>query len=48
MAVETTMRAVTRDDLAAHRRTIEGVGLFPSEMLDEMAEPYLSGSSDEI
>ena len=43
-----TIRKLTLNDLASHKRIIDGVGLFPSAMLDDMVEPYLSGASEEI
>lgn len=38
-----TIRAVTPDDLAALKRVIDAVGLFPSEMLDAMIAPFFEG-----
>jgi GNAT superfamily N-acetyltransferase len=42
------MRAMTRNDLQAVSSILHGTELFPSEMLAEMAEPYLSGSEPHI
>jgi GNAT superfamily N-acetyltransferase len=41
-------RAMTRSDLNAVSSILDGTGLFPSEMLAEMAEPYLSGAEPDI
>lgn len=37
-----TVRDLDRADLASLRGIVTGTGLFPPEMLDPMAEPYLS------
>jgi ribosomal protein S18 acetylase RimI-like enzyme len=39
---------MTRNDLQAVSSILDGTELFPSEMLAEMAEPYLSGSEPHI
>ena len=36
------IRDLVRDDLASVREVLDGTGLFPSDMLEPMAEPYLS------
>ncbi|MGW8188955.1 MULTISPECIES: GNAT family N-acetyltransferase [Sphingomonas] len=38
-----TIRPAVRDDLPGLRRVIDGVGLFPSDMLDGMVAPFLDG-----
>ncbi len=40
---DSNIRTLQRDDLAGVRLVLDGTGLFPSEMLSEMAEPFLSG-----
>ncbi len=40
---DSNIRTLQRDDLAGVRLVLDGTGLFPSEMLGEMAEPFLSG-----
>jgi ribosomal protein S18 acetylase RimI-like enzyme len=40
-----TIRALRRDDLADVRFVLDTSGLFPSDMLGEMAEPFLSGET---
>lgn len=43
------IRNLMRDDLAAIKRVIEAVGLFPPDMLDDMTAPHLSGAApDEV
>jgi ribosomal protein S18 acetylase RimI-like enzyme len=43
------IRAVTRADLGALRGVIDATGLFPSELLEDMAAGHLGGSAaDEI
>lgn len=37
------VRALVRDDLPAITHVLEGTGLFPADMLAEMAEPFLNG-----
>lgn len=39
---------MSRNDLGAVSVILDGTGLFPSEMLSEMAEPYLSGTEPHI
>ena len=41
-----TIRSVSRDDLPALKAIIDACGLFPSEMLDEMAAGYLDGEGE--
>ncbi len=43
-----TTRAMSRDDLNAVSSILDGTGLFPSEMLPEMAEPYLINAEPHI
>lgn len=40
-----TIRALQRGDLTGVRSVLDGTGLFPSDMLTEMAEPFLSGAA---
>lgn len=42
------MRAMSRADLSAVASILDGTGLFPSEMLADMAEPFLSGVASHI
>lgn len=37
------VRPIARADLAGIRPVLDGTGLFPYDMLSEMAEPFLSG-----
>lgn len=39
---------MSRNDLNAVSSILDGTGLFPSEMLSEMAEPYFSGTEQHI
>lgn len=39
-------RALSRADLPAVATILEATGLFPSELLPDMAEPFLSASAD--
>jgi ribosomal protein S18 acetylase RimI-like enzyme len=43
-----TARAMSRDDLKAVSAILDRTELFPSEMLSEMAEPYLVGREPHI
>lgn len=43
-----TVRAMERADLLALHPILEGTGLFPAEMLAEMAEPGLSGAAEDL
>lgn len=43
-----TTRAMVRTDLQAVSSILDGTELFPSEMLAEMAEPYLIGEEPHI
>lgn len=45
MAFNLHTRALSRDDLSAVSTILDGTGLFPSELLPDMAESYLSGSN---
>lgn len=38
-----TIRPLTADDLTSGKNVIDSTGLFPGEMLDEMAAPFLTG-----
>lgn len=40
------IRAVTPDDLTALKAVIEGTGLFPSELLDDMIASYFEEEED--
>ncbi len=40
------IKTLTQDDLPAVKAVIDATGLFPSEMLDEMASGFLSGAAD--
>ena len=42
------VRAMTRDDLGAVRRVLDSSGLFPSDMLAAMAEPFLGGGTPHL
>jgi GNAT superfamily N-acetyltransferase len=46
--IATATRALTRHDLTTISFILDQTGLFPSEMLTEMAEPYLSGTKSDI
>jgi ribosomal protein S18 acetylase RimI-like enzyme len=37
------IRPLTRDDLTSAKDVIDSTGLFPGEMLDDMAAPFLTG-----
>ena len=39
---------MSRDDLSSVSSILDNTGLFPSEMLAEMAEPFLSGAEPHI
>lgn len=41
-----TIRAIVREDLPALVGIIDETGLFPGELLNEMAEPFLSGTDE--
>lgn len=43
-----TTRALSREDLNAVSSILDDTGLFPSEMLADMAEPFLSGAEPHI
>lgn len=45
MTHDLIIRALQRDDLADVRHVLDTSGLFPSEMLADMAEPFLTGVS---
>lgn len=42
------VRALVRDDLPALVPVLEGTGLFPAEMLADMAEPFLTASQPHL
>jgi ribosomal protein S18 acetylase RimI-like enzyme len=42
------IRPLTRNDLGIAAALIAAVDLFPPELLPDMAEPYLSGTADDI
>ena len=45
---EPTVRALARADLPAIATILDGVALFPKEMLDDLAAPYLGGREDHL
>jgi GNAT superfamily N-acetyltransferase len=47
MTPNTKIRPLLRDDLPAAEALIRAVELFPPELLPDMAEPALSGTSDD-
>jgi ribosomal protein S18 acetylase RimI-like enzyme len=40
-----TIRALTRDDMAAVRGVIDATGLFPGELLDDMTAGFFNGEA---
>jgi ribosomal protein S18 acetylase RimI-like enzyme len=48
MTQDCTIRPFGREDLSAAERLIDATGLFPANLLAEMAEPGLSGESEEF
>jgi ribosomal protein S18 acetylase RimI-like enzyme len=48
MTLNHTIRPFGRDDLPAAERLIDATGLFPPDMLAGMAEPGLSGESEDL
>jgi GNAT superfamily N-acetyltransferase len=48
MTHDFTIRALRRGDLAAAAGIIAAVGLFPPEMLADLAEPGLSGAAPDL
>eukprot|EP01118_Nematostelium_gracile_P014010 TRINITY_DN537_c0_g1_i1.p1 TRINITY_DN537_c0_g1~~TRINITY_DN537_c0_g1_i1.p1 ORF type:complete len:153 (-),score=41.01 TRINITY_DN537_c0_g1_i1:48-506(-) len=42
------VRSVNKEDLPALKKIIDSTEMFPSEMLDEMIEPYFSDPSTDI
>jgi ribosomal protein S18 acetylase RimI-like enzyme len=40
-------RPVSADDLSASKTIIDSTRLFPSDLLDEMIQPFLTGGADE-
>lgn len=48
MTTNLICRAMSRDDLLPIERILDKVALFPSNMLSEMAEPFLSGAAPHI
>lgn len=45
MSSSISIRGLDRADLPSLHKVLEGTGLFPAEMLEPMAEPYLSGQA---
>lgn len=48
MTLSIEIRPLRRDDLEAAAELVAAVDLFPPDLLPEMAEPFLSGTSDEL
>ena len=48
MADSLHVRALLRADLPGVSSVLDDTGLFPTELLPEMAEPFLSGSADHL
>lgn len=48
MTYDLSVRAMRRDDLDGVRLVLDSTGLFPSSMVDEMAEPFLSGNAQHL
>jgi ribosomal protein S18 acetylase RimI-like enzyme len=46
--IQTSIRALRREDIAAAQAVIAAVDLFPPELLPEMAEPGLSGAAPDL
>lgn len=42
------IRSIVAADLSALKLVVDGTGLFPSEMLDDMLAGYLAGESNEL
>jgi GNAT superfamily N-acetyltransferase len=42
------IRPIEAGDLSDCKAIIDSTGLFPSDLLDEMVDPFLSGAADEI
>lgn len=45
MTYDLSIRAMRREDLAGVRLVLDSTGMFPSSMVEAMAEPYLSGTA---
>ena len=48
MTYELSVRAMRREDLASVGLVLDSTELFPSSMLNEMAEPFLSGNAPHL
>lgn len=48
MTYNLSVRFMGGDDLDGVRRVLDTTGLFPAAMLDEMAEPFLSGAAPHV
>ncbi len=48
MTYELSVRAMRRDDLAGVRLVLDSTELFHSSLVDEMAEPFLSGNTSHL
>jgi ribosomal protein S18 acetylase RimI-like enzyme len=48
MTYDFTIRAMRREDLDGVRLVLDSTGLFPSSMVEEMAEPFLSGKAPHL
>ncbi len=48
MTHDLSVRAMGRDDLDGVRHVLDTTGLFAATMLDEMAEPFLSGAAPHV
>ena len=48
MAMTLSVRDLVQEDLPALRAILDDTGLFPSDMLSDMAAPYLAGSAPHL
>lgn len=48
MSYDLFIRAMRRDDIDGVRLVLESTSLFPSSMVAEMAEPFLSGNAQHL